>query len=788
MLGSQIKRAGQDALAAAAGSTPKKPLLFLYPQWIRNSSAYAPQQHNEASLFSYDQNETDISCGRKDSDLESERSRNLSRTLEVEGSIVNKLVAGTGEESKAPQQELIRRVLGNVNRLRYNALTDSRTRQEYFDQRRLERGAWVPDWRVILSDMMKHTPDAGKWLDKAVIVSIPEGPGAEQLMFGIDDNIWDIGKKYGCTITIGSGSDAEDGCRVFLLSGPTTAIGKTASDILSITENKAVVSLRNKEGLSPDIVLPRSEHSNVRPLIRTVMSGSEGRRTVLVTKAGMMPKPTKWTTANFAAYVHSLTKVIIPNHIHAFVYMKGEEGRIDVVNTLIEVFSDPQAQSAISRKAFNEAMIYLVKLNRIADARALFVRMDMAKLQMDPETFNIMLRGAAKAEDLHNFHYVLHLMLRWGFTPNPHTWISFLMAVKDVRIKAHIISAMKRKGLVNHTSVLKSVGEQLVSEEITFSLEKGQSLEEFLQRMDYQYGHSWLTTSGGNRILHVLGSHGLIFQCWKFLQEMEKRFVKIDTVSINTCLSHCTTFENLESAIEIIKRLWNFQPDDLTFSLLFKLATSSDRLNNFNVAKVVWKYACLSAGTTAKMRAFMTRGLKRATDRHSEESQGTLKDFARRYTGLMIIGVPSRQFPTKKVEVAPKVLPPPETIDEEFRGSVGSLPNSAIIATPTIDDEALFIRRILSSYQFSKGERMEWYDIVRTMLLRDCNAFKEWHPAKPFGDLLVEALAREQEWKRQWKNTLAPLGPDELRWRLDNAVSVPVKRNGGGHQQIYQWK
>ncbi|KAH8821118.1 hypothetical protein F5884DRAFT_827407 [Xylogone sp. PMI_703] len=786
MLGSRIKRGGQDVLVAAAASVSRKPLWFLYPQWIRKSSVSAPSQRNEVSLPEFDRNDGATLNDRNEDQEDLERLGKVSETYNVKDSAIDNPVLEPAAESKARSQQFIRRVRGNINRLKYNGLSDSRVRQEYYDQRRLERGTWVPDWRVILSDMLKHTPDAGKWLDKTVKISIPVGPEAEKLVTGIDDNIWDIGKKYGCSIIIGPRSNME-GHHIFLLSGPSTAVGKTASDVLNITSNKAVVSLTDKEVSTVNASLSKTEHSDVRPLIRTVVSEHRARRSVLPRKASMLPKPETWTTANFAAYVHNLTNAVFPNHMHRSVYKKGEEGRIDVIDTLRDAFADSEAQSSISRKAFNEAMTYLVKLNRIADARALFVRMDIAKLQMDPETFNIMLRGAAKQEDLHNFHYVLHLMFRWGFTPNPHTWIAFLMAVKDVRIKAHIISAMKRKGLVNHTSVLKSIGEQLVGEEITFSLERRQSLDDFLQRMDQKYGHLWLTTSAGNRVLHVLGSHGLISQCWVFLQEMEKRFVKIDTVSINTCLSHCTAFGNLNGVIDIIKRLWNFQPDDLTFNLLFKLAVT-DKVKNFNLARVVWKYACLSARTTAKMRAFVLQSLKGAGVNPSKGNQGILGGSLDRLIGLIIVGLPSfRRLPGENAEAASDILLPLRGLDKEPRSGTVPLPSSSILTTSTTDNEAFYFQRILSGEQLTKSERREWYDIVRSMLQRDCSAFKEWRPAKNFGELLVEALEREEEWKRESENDTVSLSPDGFRRILDNSVLVPIKRIGSRNQEIEKW-
>jgi pentatricopeptide repeat protein len=282
-----------------------------------------------------------------------------------------------------------------------------------------------------------------------------------------------------------------------------------------------------------------------------------------------------------------------------------------VTEIIRNLFKDPECKHAISRTACNEAMQFFVKINRLEDVRVLFVHMEMLNLPMVPETFNTMLRGAAKNEDLHNFHFILHLMLRRGLAPNGNTWIAFMMAHPDVRVKLHILAAMTDKGLTAHPSIMKEVSQQLVQPEIDSSLEQNLSQSQFVAHMDSRYGPEWLSLDSANRALHSLGARGLISRCWEFLNFMSSRFIQYDNYSINTILHHCKQATNLTGAVELLRSLptrgnFRFVPDEETYRILFELAWRS---RSYNLARVIWRYACLSAATTHTMRTRVFRSM-----------------------------------------------------------------------------------------------------------------------------------------------------------------------------------
>lgn len=487
----------------------------------------------------------------------------------------------------------------------------------------MERGADLPDWRVILATLVEHTPDARRWLDNAVNVTVPENAGGE-LLLGVDNNIWSIAFRHGCSVAFRNTEEDGNGEQRFVLSGPINGIIKTAGDILQVAPIASLESTTKDLDIPPQLSELDTASSNAAPgeridtfeadgtsRVRKAMVERRGR-IVLTMNAKEVPRPEKWTVASFNDFVQYLTSAEMPNHLHRLMYDRRKDHIETVIEVLSSIFVDPECRHAISRKACNAAMQYFVATNRIADARCLFVRMEMINFQMDTETFNILLRGAAKNNDLSNFQLILDLMLRRNHIPNSGTFIAFIQAFTDIRIKTYIGSVMENKHLLSHKSALRDACESIVRDEIEVSLLNNQTEEAFMAQMDSRYGSDWLTVGSGNRILHALGSRWLISRCWSFVMEMKARFVEPDNVSLNTILHHCKHMKNLEGAVEVIRNWpadaqFGLPMDQMSYHTLFEMAW---RLRMHNVARVVWRYACLDAATTARMRTIVYNSVK----------------------------------------------------------------------------------------------------------------------------------------------------------------------------------
>ncbi|CZR59734.1 uncharacterized protein PAC_09628 [Phialocephala subalpina] len=638
-LGSRIAKRGKAAVIASLVSTPREPLLFLYPQWVRNSSTASPAAATRPSINASESNTANHNPStnskrtslttQKDGPKVSQRPSKPEilryRPLAVSpdppqfakspgsDALVGDIVFPTPPiEAPDPSSTLadierrVSQILSTAYEREKSQISAHSIREEYQEWRRERTENWVPDWRLVLDRLLETTIYQGRWLDRQIQVVVPED-AAKELLTGLDNCIWDIGNSYGCSVGLGPGLGLKHGSGAFIVSGSKNAIARTLADIIRIAPGAKFMMTEILQ-LSLVESQPSAPETANEVKIRSVISTDRSKADPTLPEK--IPKPCSWTQASFLKYVKALTSIELPNNLGT----KQRQYWDQHLDMLRDLFKEPDeaCRAAITRTACHEALRYFVKVNKIEDVRVLFVRMELMKIKLTPETFNIMLRGAAKQEDLHLFHFILHLMLRRGFSPNGETWNSFMMTLYHFKMKVYVASAMKHKGLLRHKSTMKAVCEQLVRPEIQLSLDAFQDQEAFTSHMDSRYGREWLTQSSANHILHELGSRGLISRCWDFLHFMDSRFIKIDNYSINTILQHCRQTKNLEGAIELLKQIprsWDFQPDKETFRKLFDLAWHT---HSHNVAKVVWKYACLQNMTNFDMRDLVRKSLLEA--------------------------------------------------------------------------------------------------------------------------------------------------------------------------------
>lgn len=686
-------------------------------------------------------------------------------------------------------------------------------RRAYQEHVRAQKNTWEPDWRVVLADLSKHTPKNEKWLNMALTISLPEH-AARRLLYAIDDNLWEIASRYGCSVEICELASLVQDYRKIRLSGSANAISKSAADILQVAPEAKMQAVTT--GLLPANAQAQSTSDNLivgeemqRPrdgIPRLVMSLS--RAPMQIKGAKRVPEPEEWTQENFATYVSDLTSIEVPNHLHQYMY-QGRKVHIDtVVENLHRIFFNPDCGTSLSRKAFNIAMGFFIKTNHISDARIFFVHMEMKKIPMDVETFNILLRGAAKNQDLHNFHFIFFLMLRRHCSPNDKTWIVFLMLVYSLRVKLYTLEKMRERGLLHDIETIKEACEHIVTHEINASLDSSHSEAEFLTHMDSRYGPFWLTVNSSNRIIHELGARGLISRCVDFLYAMEDRHIPSDQVSVNTILNHCKQSTNVVGALEVLRNIpssSNFIPDEMTYHVLFEMAW---RRKSFNLARVVWRYACLNAATTRSMRNQVAMSLRNSI--RLRWLNLSPRQFFQKAAGLFITAIrhhrdhPVRIFQQEFKDILgfeALAYPPadkeayayysdafdvtrfgntiiPSTSDGEHSSSESQFPKSyaldvksSIMKCDSLDKNIFNLAVVYDSYYKFLGH--------------DCDVFQWWKPVRPMVEMLVEAWELDQKWindpeKRANKN--------KVDWRLDGAITVPLKATINRQQVTMEWK
>lgn len=625
--------------------TPREPLSFLYPRWFTTEPTAQCRKKNTNELFQHPKNRK-FSKGRLVNQQENEGPRRAPLVASTESRIgrdeAESVEAGdmpAGVLSNVRRREVVpgstfatERMLdveneainmrcgsvstyGNRNNLRVRRLlqaaktheTSERLREEarraYQMDRRQSQGYATPDWRIILEDLKRHTPKVStQWLEDALRVVIPSN-AVRPLLYGIDNNIWELKGSYGCEIQL-EGSSRKDGRRTLLFSGHKPAIIKAAVHIMKI-----VPGAQSQDGLLHDSVHDgeiMTRRGSVERVARLVRARDHSTMRIPI-RADEAPRPEDWTETSFAEYVEHLTSIEMPNHMHSMLYGKGEYHTESVGQLLLEAFKLPDTRHAITTVAFRNAVGFLVKTNQIHQARSLFTITVLQGLPADTEVFNIMLRGAAKAKDLHNFAVILRNLLKTGYQPNSGTWVALIATVNAVKIKQFIWSEMQQHGLLRNTSTLKAVVAQLAWSDMEASLAKLQTTEEFMHVMDARYGPDWLSLEAANRILHSMAVRGQSQRMLQFLDHMNSRWILPNTVSFNTIVGSYIKQDDIDGLVLFIKSVsQSFYPDAITYHTIFEKAWTS-RL--YNVARVTWKFACMNVSTTNTMRAQVKKSL-----------------------------------------------------------------------------------------------------------------------------------------------------------------------------------
>ena len=423
---------------------------------------------------------------------------------------------------------------------------------------------------------------------------------------------------------------------------------------------------------------------------------------------------------------------------------------------------------------------------------------------MNVKIFNTLLRGAAKNADLQTFAFILHLMLHRNIQPNAETWIAFLMAVPDLRIKLHVFQRMHNLGLLRYIGTKRKACEQIVILEVNASLDNAQTQEQFLSHMDSRYGPSWLKVSSGNRIIHALAARGLISRSWSFLQVMEDRVARPNVVTINTILNHCKQSGNINGAIQLMKNLppsIKFVRNDYTYRILFELAW---RGKCYNLAKVVWRYACLEAATTHSMRLRIATSLIGAIPRLHEPGNSARQYFG--HSAGLFIGIfehlkdhPTAVYSRKFAEIYGFNM---IASSAELRGDDDTDSTVKSESIPSNDSNHV---RLLRNYNLTPAEFEastflptfiahssatipgSLRSVYRRFERRECEVFQMWQPARPFAEMLVEAWEMDLNWKNPGDDEMGK-EMAKLSWKLANAITIPLKADINDQRIDILWK
>ncbi|KAI6248203.1 hypothetical protein HI914_03509 [Erysiphe necator] len=621
------------------------------------------------------------------------------------------------------QKDIIfRKVLSNVRSIEEHNNLCIKARKLYYDNRRQE-GRWIPSLHDIEDILLKQTLTLGPTLDGVIQIKIPPA-WSKNYLCSVDEFLIEIAKIYDCTAELAC-PDEFHAYTNFNISGPEICVRKFLAFLIQTT---------------PHLKITRQLVTQT--LVRYVSSERRRRRL----PAHMISQPDQWTATSLLEYVEDLTAFDPSPDFLRFVHSPLSSDKTNycvfIMNVIRRLIDLPITRTFFSRLAFHRAMNYFLRKNRIEFIRELYLKMDFIGIKCTTETYNIMLRASALKEDYHNFHFILKMMIRDGLRPDGRTWIAFIMAVPDREVKYRLLKRMKEKNLLSKTKTLQDVVEQLVKYDVIDSINKGQDHFTFLEEMNSKYGSKWLSVDVANRILTVLGRHLLNDRAINFLDYMEECSIYPDIWSVNIMLHSCSLSPNpllaLTDLLSHIKFRDLLEPNLETSRILFRLARIT---RSYNLAKVVWRYACLSATTTMRLRNQVARSLEKSLV--SEKGYGNL--VWERDIGPIIIGPRKQQHPFLLISKT-------SSDADEDQNSIWS------------DSEP-------------KGPPDD--NCNKRLINWDLQIFKYWRPSKPFGATIWLALQVDLEWRKQ-----EVFKQKDLKWIINNSFYVQISEKYGEFKRI----
>jgi pentatricopeptide repeat protein len=428
----------------------------------------------------------------------------------------------------------------------------------------------------------------------------------------------------------------------------------------------------------------------------------------------------------FTKRVRQLSASPVTRRRTRFFRSKLELSLEDVARTIGQLFERPQNRPFITTRAVNEALKFFITHNLVASARKLFADSESHYLAVDTTTFNIMLRGAAKAKDLHSFTFLLGLMVKRNVRPDSRTWCTLLAVLDRKEARSFIVRRMEEKKLLSDPEVVREVCRQIMSDVAADWLDALKDPLSLPEYMEERFTAAWYSASAINRYLDELGKRGMMQEAWKLLEAVDARGLKLNSATVNTILTHCLRYKKGDWAVQLFRAAddrWGISPDGITYRLLFKISWT---LRLYNMARVVWRYACIAGAVDFRMYRLVKRSLQcHARSSRSSISGSWRMTAGRAITGVNISGISDVSF-------------------DQFSG---------IHTSKTI---------------FSQSTKQN--DKQIDILSQDLATFGKLEPVNPLSAMLSQAFAMDQIW---WTNKISR--DKSLSWKLQNAIHIPMK-------------
>lgn len=594
-------------------------------------------------------------------------------------------------------------------------------------------------WTKIREMLEEMHEDTHVWAKKGVKqkeLLVPEETIA--LLAGVTDmalkeNVWYVPVHNGCKVHVLRPLQSQGQFRRVILSG--------SERVVELVSDRIAQARRLQEQSDPlvDIQIPLApiipsieamkRQGAPVPLVRGVWdiqsAVKQAAKLHMVLPAGKNLSGIR----DFAEHVEELTRSK-PSYNSKIPYSHQKQ----VAKALVQLFRNEAYSSFMSTAALNRALSYLLDHEFLNAARDIFLKSEHLATV---DTFNILLKSAAKRQDLRFFRQFLLAMSRLSIRPDPNTWLTLVDCLVAPKAKADLVTYMLQRGYLENMGAMRTALHLTLPNTFRAHLESGKSVDSFIRQTADSCGDSCFVPSLISQMFGVIVRLKDFAALDRLFEICKQNDLTFNSATITQILSLFRA--DMPTALRYLFRCLERPETKLERHAWERLFLVAFKGQYYNICRVLWRYACMSGNVTYKMKRTVVTSLIRNVPRKPETNVHTIWDVS---AGKVIVGLDLHR-PDHKLQTT--VL---DKLPREYRSNP--------------------IAYLSSGYKPSGEEREQQIQVASALTQHDIE-IGSWHrPQFPLLIMLEAASVLDQEWRKV---------PRPVHWLVQNAIRVPVRKS-----------
>ncbi|KAJ5163759.1 uncharacterized protein N7500_005589 [Penicillium coprophilum] len=314
----------------------------------------------------------------------------------------------------------------------------------------------------------------------------------------------------------------------------------------------------------------------------------------------LLPRPVIATVKEFNEHIEDVTSARQPTLDEKAMSLSKLPHVVRIKLHLEALFMAEAYSNYISTAALNSALEFLCRHEFLETARALC---SCTEHVATTDTYNILLRAAARRQDVGVFRHFLRTMPKLDMRPNPETWLALLSALVVPSEKAQLIEHMVQRGHMSNLSTIHSALQETIQDSLLMF-----SVVARLKDFD-----------SIDRLMEICIENNLTVDSYPL-----SHIVQALGAKIHMALHYTLRFFE-HPLFEVTAQNW----EDLFLAAF--------RRRQYNLCLVIWRYSCMKRTVTYKMKQAVLASLCRNAS--FSKSTKLDKDLWSSDAGKVIIGI-----------------------------------------------------------------------------------------------------------------------------------------------------